>query len=587
MPIMYTPQIEDIKHTLNDIIGMQKLLESGVFGDLSQDLVEAILVEGGKFAAEVIAPLNRVGDEHGCELDADTHAVTTPPGWREAYVQWAQGGWAALPCEEEYGGQGLPLLLGLASQELWNTAACAFALSTLLTQGAVNALKVHGSDELKKTYLPNMVSGTWTGTMCLTESQAGTDLGMLKTKAKPNSDGSFAISGTKIFITYGDHDMTENIVHLVLARLPDAPEGYRGISLFVVPKFIPDENGAPGKKNDVKCIGLEHKLGIHGSPTAVLRFGDEGGATGWLVGQENRGLACMFTMMNDARLHVGLQGVAIGERAFQLALAYAKERKQGTKPGSDGASNVPVPIIEHADVARMLLEMKSKVAAARAICYETARALDLAEHLSDEKEKSDQAALAALLTPIAKAFSTDIGSEVASLGVQVHGGMGFIEETGAAQHLRDVRITQIYEGTNGIQALDLIDRKLPLGNGEVVLNWLVAQGKIADSLDGELAGVSTLLKTAITHLETATAKMLERVIKKDQRAEAAATTYLRAFALVAGAAAMAKGAQANGDAKRVQLVKYFAANHLIKVGALVEIVDGGAGEVLESVGALG
>ncbi len=259
---MYTPQIEDIKHTLNDIIGIQKLLESGVFGDLSQDLIEAILVEGGKFASEVIAPLNRVGDEHGCKLDTKTHAVTTPPGWKEAYQQWSQGGWASLSCEEDYGGQGLPLLVGLAGQELWNTAALAFGLGTLLTQGAVNALKAHGTDELKQTYLPNMVAGTWTGTMCLTEPQAGSDLGALKSKAVPNGDGSYAISGTKIFITYGDHDLTENIIHLVLARLPDAPEGYRGISMFVVPKFVPDANGALGKQNDVKCVGLEHKLGI-------------------------------------------------------------------------------------------------------------------------------------------------------------------------------------------------------------------------------------------------------------------------------------------------------------------------------------
>ena len=580
---MYTPQIEDIKHTLKDILGLQALLESGVFGDLSMDLVEAILEEGGKFASEVIAPLNRVGDEHGSSLDTETHKVTTPPGWKEAYNQWAEGGWASLPCEEKYGGQGLPLLLGLASQELWNTACCAFSLSTLLTQGAVNALRAHGSDELKQTYLPNMISGTWTGTMCLTEPQAGTDLGLLKTKAIPNSDGSYAISGTKIFITYGDHDMTDNIIHLVLARLPDAPEGYRGISLFVVPKFVPDANGALDKQNDVKCVGLEHKLGIHGSPTAVLQFGDEGGATGWLVGQENRGLSNMFTMMNDARLHVGLQGVAIGERAFQLALAYAKERKQGAKPGSVG----PVAIIEHADVARMLLEMKAKVSAARAICYETAKALDLAEHLSDEKQKSQQAALAALLTPVAKAFSTDIGSEVASLGVQVHGGMGFIEETGAAQHLRDVRITQIYEGTNGIQALDLIGRKLPLGNGAVVQAWLAEQTRIADSLEGNLEPVAILLKSAITQLETATKTILTRLMDKDPSAEAAATTYLRAFALVAGTAAMAKGAQASGDANRVQLVKYFAANHLVKVASLVAVVDGGASEILESVGVLG
>lgn len=580
---MYNPQIEDIKHTLNDIVGIGELLESGIFGDLSLDLIEAILIEGGKFASEVVAPLNRAGDEHGSQLDPQTNIVTTAPGWKDAYAQWTQGGWASLPCEEEFGGQGLPLLIGLAAQELWNTAASAFALSTLLTQGAVNTLKSHGSDELKQTYLPKMVTGTWMGTMCLTEPQAGSDLGLLKTRAVPNGDGSYALSGTKIFISYGEHDMTENIVHLVLARLPDAPEGSRGISLFVVPKYLPDEAGAPGKRNDVKCVGLEHKLGIHGSPTAVLQFGDDGGATGWLVGPPNRGLNCMFTMMNDARLHVGMQGVAIGERAFQQALAYARERKQGGKSGSDSA----VAIIQHADVARMLLDMKSQIAAARAICYECARALDLAEHLSDAAEKSEHAALAALLTPVAKAYGTDVGFDVASQGVQVHGGMGFIEETGAAQHLRDVRVTQIYEGTNGIQALDLIGRKLPLGNGDVVRGWLAAQHKIADSLDGELSAVGDKLKSAIGQLETATTIMLERLANKDERAEAAATTYLEAFALVAGAAAMAKGARVSGDVGRVQLVKYHAANHLVKVGSLVAVIDGGAGEVLDCVGGLG
>ena len=579
---MYTPQIEDLKHTLNDIVGLEELLDSGVFGDLSSDLVEAVLVEGGKFARDVIAPLNRAGDEHGCQLDTKTSAVTTAPGWRQAYQQWTQGGWAALPCEEEFGGQGLPLLVGLAVQELWNTAASAFGIGTLLTQGAVNALKAHGSDAIKQTYLPHMVSGKWTGTMCLTESQAGSDLGALKSKARANGDGSYAISGTKIFITYGEHDLTENIIHLVLARLPDAPEGSRGISLFVVPKFLLNEDGSSDKRNDVKCVGLEHKLGIHGSPTATMQFGDEGGATGWLVGQENRGLNCMFTMMNDARLHVGMQGVGVAERAFQQALAFAKERKQSSRPGSNG----PVAIIEHPDVARMLLEMKAKTAAARAICYECARALDLA-HLGVEAEKSAQAALGALLTPVAKAFGTDTGSEVASLGVQVHGGMGYIEETGAAQHLRDARITQIYEGTNGIQALDLVGRKLPLGNGQVVKDWLALQRDIADNLGDDMVSVSRLLNTAIDDLEKATTTLLGWLTAKDERALAGATNYLRTFALVAGTAAMAKGAVASGDAQRIQLVRYFASNHLVQVAGLVKIVEDGAGDVLESAAILG
>jgi len=571
---MYTPQIEDLKHTLKDIVGFEELLDSGVFGDLSFDLVEAVLEEGGKFARDVIAPLNRAGDEHGCKFDPHSHDVTTAPGWKEAYQQWTEAGWAALPCEEEFGGQGLPLLMGLAAQELWNTAASAYGIGTLLTQGAINALSAHGSDAIKQAYLAKMVSGEWTGTMCLTEAQAGSDLGALKAKARPLDDGSFAISGTKIFITYGEHDLTENIIHLVLARLPDAPEGSRGISLFVVPKFLLNDDGTPGKRNDVKCVGLEHKLGIHGSPTATMQFGDDGGAIGWMVGQENRGLNCMFTMMNDARLHVGMQGVAVAERAYQQALAFAKERKQSARPGSNG----PVPIIEHPDVARMLLDMKAKTAAARAICYQCARALDLAEHTGD----ADQAALGALLTPVNKAYGTDTGFEVASLGVQVHGGMGYIEETGAAQHLRDVRITQIYEGTNGIQALDLVGRKLPLGNGQVVRDWLAAQRAIADGLGDDMAGVAVTLTSAIEKLEQATNTMLGWLVAKDEQAMAAATRYLKAFALVAGTAAMAKGANASGDKKRQQLVAYFASNHLVEVTSLVEIVENGAGEVLTS-----
>ena len=581
---MYTPQIEDLKHTLKDIVGLEALLKAGVFGDLSFDVVEAILEEGGKFARDVIAPLNRVGDEHGCVFDTQSHDVTTAPGWKEAYQQWTEGGWAALPCDEEFGGQGLPLLVGLAAQELWNTAASAFGIGTLLTQGAINALKSHGSDEIKQAYLAKMVSGQWTGTMCLTESQAGSDLGALKAKAVPNEDGSYSISGTKIFITYGEHDLIENIIHLVLARLADAPAGSRGISLFVVPKFLLNEDGSPGKRNDVKCVGLEHKLGIHGSPTATMQFGDDGGAIGWLVGQENRGLNCMFTMMNDARLHVGMQGVAVAERALQQALAFAKERKQSARPGSDG----PVAIIEHPDVARMLLEMKAKTAAARAICYECARALDLAEHRDAEHTGDEaQAALGALLTPVNKAFGTDIGSEVASLGVQVHGGMGYIEETGAAQHLRDARITQIYEGTNGIQALDLVGRKLPLGNGQVVKDWLASQRAIADGLSGDMAGLKAPLTTAIDAMERATTTMLSWLVAKDERALAAATSYLRAFALVAGTAAMAKGAAASGDEERKQLVRYFTSNHLVQVAGLVKIVENGAGDILETASILG
>ncbi|HUF45403.1 MAG TPA: acyl-CoA dehydrogenase family protein, partial [Aestuariivirgaceae bacterium] len=323
----YTPQIEDLKHTLFDVADLPGLIEAEVFPELSTDLVEQVLTEAGRFAAEVIAPLNRAGDSHGCRLDPATHAVTTAPGWKEAYAQWVEAGWGALPCPPELGGQGLPILVSLAVQELWNTAACAFGIGTLLTQGAVEALAAHGSDDLKRAYLPHMASGRWTGTMVMTEPQAGSDLGAVRTRAERRPDGSFAITGTKIFITHGEHDLTENIVHSVLARLADAPDGSKGLSLFLVPKFLAEADGKLGVRNDVKCIGLEEKLGIHGSPTCTLRFGDEGGATGYLVGEENRGLACMFTMMNNARLHVGMQGVAVAERATQLAVSYARERR--------------------------------------------------------------------------------------------------------------------------------------------------------------------------------------------------------------------------------------------------------------------
>ena len=462
---MFEPQIDDLRATLEDVAGLSGLIEAGLFPDLSADLVDAVLTEAGRFAVEVLAPLNREGDKVGCSLDTSTHAVTTAPGWREAYRQWCEAGWAALPCPPEFGGQGLPILMGLAVQELWNTAASAYGIGTLLTQGASEAVDAHGSETLRATWLPGMVSGRWTGTMNLTEPQAGSDLSAIRTRAEPAGDGTYRITGTKIFITYGEHDLTDNIVHLVLARLVGAPEGTRGISLFLVPKFLLDENGEPARRNDVKCIGLEEKLGIHGSPTCTLQFGDEGGAVGWLIGEENRGLNCMFTMMNNARLHVGMQGVAVAERATQQAVAFARERRQGKEAGE------VVAIVRHPDVQRMLADMEVKTQSARAICYATARALDLSHHAASEEERAANHALAALLTPVSKAYGTDTGSEVASLGVQVHGGMGYVEETGAAQHMRDARICQIYEGTNGIQAIDLVTRKLPLEGGKTFARW--------------------------------------------------------------------------------------------------------------------
>ncbi len=576
---MFSPHTSTLHDTLNDVAGLSPLLSSGVFGELSDDVVAAVLEEAGRFAANVVAPLNRDGDQHGCTLDTDSSSVTTAPGWQAAYKQWCEAGWASLPCDEDHGGQGLPIMVSLAVQELWNTASNAYGIGTLLTQGAVETIEAHGSDQLKQRFLPKMVAGDWTGTMNLTEPQAGSDLSGVRSQAKALDDGSYAVTGTKIYITYGEHDLTENIIHLVLARLPDAPEGTRGISMFLVPKFLIDEAGNPTRRNDVKCIGLEHKLGIHASPTCTMRFGDDGGAIGWLVGEQGRGLNCMFTMMNNARLHVGMQGVAIAERAYQQALAYAHDRRQGRNRGDAEA----MPIIEHPDVRRMLMDMKAKTQAARSICYLTARAIDLSRSAASEAERADNADLAALLTPVAKAFSTDIGVEVASDGVQVHGGMGYIEETGAAQHLRDARITPIYEGTNGIQALDLVTRKVALRGGDTMA------GLIADMRDtaSALGTQAEELSRAIAALESAAAQVSGWLAGGDERALAAATPFLRLFGLTVGGFGLAKAALAargrnapQADAN-TRMLAYFSAMHLPQVAGLAAMVRDGSQAITE------
>src|SRR3977135_2496613 len=468
----YRAPVDDIAFTLRNAAGFGPALAEGLYGDLSQDVVEAVLEEAGKFATDVIAPLNPIGDRHGTPFKDGT--VTTAPGWKEAYRAWARAGWNGLAAPAQWGGQELPQAVNAACIELWNSAAMAFGLGPVLTMAGIDALVTHGSDELKRTYLPKLVSGEWMGTMQLTESQAGSDVGALRTKAERAADGSYRITGQKIFITYGEHDLTDNIIHLVLARLPDAPPGTKGISLFLVPKFLLNVDGLPGERNDAREHSVEPKLGIHASPTCTMVYGDRGGATGFLIGEENRGMACMFTMMNQARLSVGLQGVAVAERATQQALAYARERKQGRAPdlGStrDRQGNLPKwgradlggaqsgasPIIAHPDVKRMLLTMRALTRAARAICYATAVALDRAQRSADAATRQAAHERAALLRPAAKAFSTDIGSAGAPLGLQVHGFLGFVEQTGAAQHYRDARIAPIYEGTNGIQAIDLV-----------------------------------------------------------------------------------------------------------------------------------
>lgn len=579
----YRAPVPDIVFTMRHVAGLDRAVADGVYGDLSTDLAETILEEAGRFANDVIAPLNREGDKHGATLKDG--AVTTAPGWKQAYKAWTEAGWNALPGPVDFGGQGLPTLLNSACVEMWNSASMAFGIGPVLTMGAIEALVQHASDDLRGRYLDKLVSGEWTATMNLTEPQAGSDLAAIRSRAEPAGDGTYRITGQKIFITYGEHDLTDNIVHLVLARLPNAPAGTRGISLFLVPKFMPD-----GTRNDVRCHSIEHKLGIHASPTCTMIFGDNGGATGWLVGEENRGLACMFTMMNNARLAVGLQGVAIAERAYQQALAYANERRQGR---AIGAAEGMSPIAAHPDVQRNLLTMKALTAAARAICYMTAEAIDRA-HLEEDPARRKQAhERASLLTPVAKAFSTDIGVEVSSLGVQVHGGMGFVEETGAAQHFRDARIAPIYEGTNGIQAIDLVTRKLPLSGGETVRAQIASMRATVARLLKEstpaFGATAPRLRDAIESLDRATSYLLQAMSSNAQgEALAGATPYLRLFALAQGGAALAEMAlaanaqAAAGDkdpahAGRIALCRFFAENIAVGAKGLEDTVMSGAG----------
>jgi 3-(methylsulfanyl)propanoyl-CoA dehydrogenase len=566
----YRAQTSDICHALFNVSAMDELVAQGVYPDLSADLIDAIVEEAGRFATDIIAPLNRQGDQIGARLE--NSRVIMPPGWAQAYSQWVKAGWGALPGEEEYGGQGLPLLLSLATQELWNCASMAFGIGTVLTQGAVEALIQHGTDELKSTYLPKLTTGEWMGTMNLTESQSGSDLGGIRTKAERCDDGTYRIKGTKIFITYGDHDLSDNIIHFVLARLHDAPEGIKGISLFLVPNYLVNPDGSLGVKNDVTCASLEHKLGIHASATCVMAYGENEGAVGYLVGTENRGLYCMFTMMNNARLHVGIQGVAIAERATQQAVVYAQERKQGTRPGDKG----PVAIINHPDIRAMLMTMKSMTAAARAICYQTARAIDLQKLAPSEDRRQKNADRASLLTPVAKAFSTDVGVEVSSLGVQVHGGMGYIEETGAAQHFRDARIAPIYEGTNGIQAIDLVTRRLALQNGDTVREFIAELKQTATEISASnlpaYGNAGPCLVAAVEAFEKATIWMQQAAKDEPDQALAGATSYLRLFGLTAGAGFLAQGTQAQlrksdtadptSRDKNIALLRYLAEHHL-------------------------
>jgi alkylation response protein AidB-like acyl-CoA dehydrogenase len=540
----YRAPLDEMRFVLQEIAGLGRIAELEPFAEATPELVEAVLEQAGRLAAEEIAPLNHGGDQVGSVFE--NGVVRTPDGFREAYRHYVEGGWNALPFDPEYGGQGLPWALASAVSEMWNSANMAFALCPLLNMGAVELLQHHGSAGQKALYLPKMISGEWSGTMNLTEPQAGSDVGAVKTRAIRDGD-RYRIVGQKIYITYGEHDLSENIVHMVLARTPDAPAGTKGISLFIVPKFLPDAEGRPGPRNDLRCASIEHKLGIKASPTCVMAYGDDGGATGFLVGEENRGMEYMFTMMNNARLAVGIQGVAIAERAYQQARDYARQRVQGRALGSRDPA--PVAIVEHPDVRRTLMLMKAQTEAARALAYYTVAGMDFARaHPEAEERKRRQTEVVELLTPVVKAWCTDLGVEIASLGVQVHGGMGFIEETGAAQHYRDARINPIYEGTNGIQALDLIGRKIARLDGQPVRAFgaevrAFAEGGTGDQ-GAELVAIRRALGEALDAFEAATDWLLESFARDPREAASGASAYLRALGTLAGGWLLGRGAEA-------------------------------------------
>ena len=587
----YSAPVADMRFALNRVIGFDRIAALPGYEDATPDLVDSVLEEAGKFAAGVLAPINAEGDRKGSKLE--NGVVTQPESFRAAYKQYVEAGWNGVPFEPEYGGQGLPWALAFAVQEMWQSANMAFGLCPMLNQGAVELLSEHGSQQQKDTYLAKLIAGEWTGTMDLTEPSAGSDLGAVRTKAVPNGD-HYLISGTKIFITYGEHDQAENIIHLVLARLPDAPAGSKGISLFIAPKFLINADGSLGQRNDFLCTGLEHKLGITASPTAVLSYGDNGGAVGYMIGEPGRGLEYMFSMMNNARQSVGLQGMAIAERAYQQAREYAKTRIQSKDIRSPRGPSVA--IINHPDVRRMLLTMKSQTEAARLLCYETAAARDIAKAHPEAEVRAAAQTRIELLTPVVKAWCTDIGCEVASIGVQVHGGMGFIEETGAAQHMRDARIAPIYEGTNGIQANDLVFRKLGRDQGaaaQAYIAELKAVAAEAASRPGDdLKAISDALFAGCIVLEQATLWMLETLKPDPVAAASGAAAYLKMFGLVTGGGLLARaaiaanddlrqrGADANFLTGKIVTARFYAEQILPQAAGLLTPITRGAGTVM-------
>src|SRR5688500_1719128 len=540
----YTAPLRDIRFVLEHLVDLPSIAALPGFEHVDADAVYSVLEENARFMEDLVAPLNRIGDTQG-SVRNDDGSVTTPEGFREAYKAYVDAGWNGVAFPAGYGGGGFPWLVGVAMQEILTSANMAFSMCPLLNQGAVDMLLHHASEEHKETYLPKMITGEWTGTMNLTEPQAGSDVGALTTKAVPQDDGTYRITGTKIFITFGEHDLSENIVHLVLARTPEAPPGTKGISCFIVPKHLVNDDGTLGERNDVTCVSIEHKMGIKASPTCVLSYGDQGeGAVGYLIGEENAGMRYMFTMMNNARLSVGLEGLSLAERAFQMALAYAKERRQGRAPGAPAGEQSL--IVEHPDVRRMLLTQKASIEALRGIIYANAAAMDRAVHHEDEAVRAGSAELADILTPVSKGWGTDLGVELTSLALQVFGGMGYIEETGVAQHFRDARIAPIYEGTNGIQAMDLVGRKLPMRGGAAIADYLAYIDATVEDLAGagdDLASIRSNLAEALAAVRTATGWLLANGMANPLDALAGATPYLRLFSLVTGGWTMALQAQ--------------------------------------------
>ena len=586
---MYRAPLREMHFVLEELLQASRLAQLPDFAEYSSDVADSILEEAGRFATTVLDPINRSGDEQGARWT--DQGVVAAPGFRDAYQQFAAGGWTQLGTDPEYGGQVVPQALVTAVQEIWGSANLAFKLCPMLTHGAVHALELSGTPEQKRTFLPKMISGEWTGTMNLTEPQAGSDLAQIRTRAVPEGD-HYRLFGQKIFITWGDHDCTSNIIHMVLARIEGAPAGVRGISLFIVPKVLVNSDGSLGKPNDVRCVSIEHKLGIHASPTCVLAYGEKDGAVGYLIGQPNRGLEYMFIMMNAARLSVGLEGYAVGERAYQQAAEYARTRVQGKPPVAQ--ADGPAPIIHHPDIKRMLLTMKSTTEACRAVAIYTAYQLDLANHQTDEKQRAAAQARGDLLIPIVKGWCTETGNTVAAMGVQIHGGMGFIEETGAAQYVRDARITTIYEGTTGIQSNDLIGRKIGRDGGAAMNALLADMSRELEALEGGPTQKAAL--EAVGLLRDATQSLLKALSSRPEAAMAVSVPYLMlcgytigGWLLAKSSAIAAKNLQAPDKAfyeSKVHTARFYADQVLPNALALARVVTSGAESVINTDAAL-